>query len=298
MRVSRQLIASSVALVAVAGVTSIGIARPTADRARAAEVARIRTHFDSVLAELPARDVSALSREQAVHRSILLEELRSYRNRGVFPHNYDFPGQAVPYFVDRNTGTLCAVAHLLALTGRRDIVDRVARANNNVLVPQLAGDAAFTGWLDANGLTLSEAAFIQVPYNAGPSQTEVAAMTAGAVAGSLVIGTTAITGLVNAFANGDGHRTRMSKVGMVSGALTTAFGMGMMAQGAQRELGGSMMAVGATSLALALRARHSRTSFLANRDAERARAIAQTSLAPIISTSNGGRAGVAVSMRF
>ena len=298
MRLSRQLIASSVALVAVAGVTSVGIARPTVDRARAAEVARIRTHFDSVLAELPARDVSALSRDQAVHRSILLEALRSYRNRGIFPHNYDFPGQAVPYFVDRKTGTLCAVAHLLELTGRRDIVDRVARANNNVLVPQLAGDTAFTRWLTANGLSLSEAAFIQVPYAAGPSQAEVAAMTAGAVAGSLVIGTTAVTGLMNAFANGDGHRTRVSKVGMVTGALTTAFGMGMLAQGAQRELGGSIMTVGATSLALALRALHSRTSFLATQEAERTRGIAQTSFAPLISTSHGGSAGVAVSMKF
>src|SRR5688572_19319569 len=102
-----------------------------------AEVARIRAHFDSVLVELAARDLSTLTVAQRANRSGLVTTLVAYRERGVFPHNYDFPGEAVPYFVDRKTGTLCAVAHLLASTGRRDIVDRVARADNNVWVPSL-----------------------------------------------------------------------------------------------------------------------------------------------------------------
>jgi len=104
------------------------------------EVHRIQAHFDSVLAELSARDVADLTSAQHAARVRLLETLRTYRDRGIFPHNYDFAGRAVPYFVDRKTGTLCAVAHLLASTGRRDIVDRVARTNNNVWVPDLAGD--------------------------------------------------------------------------------------------------------------------------------------------------------------
>src|SRR5213075_961843 len=101
---------------------------------------------------------------QLARRAAAISTLRGYRNRGVFPHNYDFPGQAVPYFVDRKTGTLCAVAHLLASTGHRDIVDRVSKTDNNILVPQLAGDSAFSAWLSDNGLTLEEAAHIQVPY--------------------------------------------------------------------------------------------------------------------------------------
>ena len=71
---------------------------------------------------------------------------------------------AVPYFVDRKTGTLCAVGFLLASTGRADIVDRVAGVNNNVYVAELAGDTAFTAWLVEQGITLDEAARIQVPY--------------------------------------------------------------------------------------------------------------------------------------
>ncbi|HTE43613.1 MAG TPA: hypothetical protein VK636_00105, partial [Gemmatimonadaceae bacterium] len=125
-------------------------------------VEKNQMHFDSVLTELSGRDIGALTATQRSNRGTLVRELAAYSRRGVFPHNYDFPGRAVPYFVDRKTGTLCAVGNLLAFTGRRDVVDRVARANNNVWVDQLSADTAFAAWLDANGLTLHEAARIQL----------------------------------------------------------------------------------------------------------------------------------------
>jgi hypothetical protein len=149
--------------IVTSAVVALGMAaRP--DPVRAREIARIRAHFDSVLVELHGRDVTALTAPQRRQRQRLLATLRAYRDAGDFPHNYDFPGQAVPYFVDRETGALCAVANLIASTGRGDIVERVTRANNNVLVPALAGDTAFRAWLDTHGLTLAEAARIQVPY--------------------------------------------------------------------------------------------------------------------------------------
>ena len=165
MRLNRLVIATALTLVTLAAATATGRATTAPLRFDGrGGVHRIRTHFDSVLTGLGSRDLTALTQEQRARRASLMTTLRAYQARGVFPHNYDFPGQDVPYFVDRKTGTLCAVAHLLASTGRRDIVDRVARANNNVLVPQLAGDSAFTHWLSDNGITLDEAAFIQVPY--------------------------------------------------------------------------------------------------------------------------------------
>src|SRR5215207_3379955 len=116
------------------------------------EVSRIRAHFDSVLTELAHRDVATLSASQRGNRARLMTTLAAYRDRGVFPHNYDFADRAVPYFIDRKTGTRCAVAHLLESTGRRDVVDRVARMNNNVWVAELASDTALASWLDANGI--------------------------------------------------------------------------------------------------------------------------------------------------
>src|SRR5258705_452973 len=61
------------------------------DRAAAVEVGRVRAHFDSVLSELGARDVSALTDAQRARRAELVTALRVYRDRGVFPNNYDFP---------------------------------------------------------------------------------------------------------------------------------------------------------------------------------------------------------------
>src|SRR4051812_26273073 len=85
-------------------------ARPT-ERVRAREIARIQQHFDSVLVELGQRDTRSLSKSAASNRAELVAELHRYRDQGAFPHNYDFPGEAVPYFVDRETGVLCAVAN-------------------------------------------------------------------------------------------------------------------------------------------------------------------------------------------
>ena len=192
MRASVVLATVSVSLTLVLGtVATTRAAHPATDApsGRAAEVARIRAHFDSVLTELPARELTALTPAKRGRRVAALTTLRAYRTRGDFPHNYDFPGQAVPYFVDRGTGTLCAVAHLLATSGRRDIVDRVARTDNNVWVAALAGDTAFTHWLDANGLTLAEAARIQVPYmesDPAPLSSEAFMQRPGYTAGSMV----------------------------------------------------------------------------------------------------------------
>ena len=148
--------------------------------ARLMEVQRIRAHFDSVLAELPTHHDPALSAAQRSRRSALLLTLTAYRDAGSFPHNYDFPNQPTPYFVDRKTGVLCAVAHLLESTGRRDIVDRVAQTNNTAYVRELAADTAFVHWLDRQGLTLAEAAWIQIPYMGGPQPDVVTPTATGA----------------------------------------------------------------------------------------------------------------------
>jgi len=206
--------------------TRVPGAAPLDDR-RTVEIRRIHSHFDSVLTELPARDLSTLTSAPRARRSALLATLRAYRDRGEYPRNYDFPKQAVPYFVDRETGTLCAVAHLLASTGRRDIVDRIARVDNNILVPELASDTAFSSWLDANGLTLAEAARIQVPYmgDQSPIVSALGSRNATyAVGSALAIGGSMATSLWSTRGNADGHCGLVNIVGFVTGARTLALG--------------------------------------------------------------------------
>ena len=263
----------------------------------AAEVQRIRAHFDSVLTELVLRDASSLTEAQRTERAALVATLRAYRDRGVFPHNYDFPDRATPYFVDRKTGTLCAVAHLLASTGRRDIVDRVAHTDNNVLVAQLAPDTAFTAWLDAHGLTLAEAARIQVPYMVVETPAEQRRNAAFVAAAPFALGGSLLASVWNARGNADGHRRLGNVVGVTSGALT--MGMGAMLIGKPDipgSLGAATVALGGVSVALATRSilRHNDAVAVA-REREQHPAV-ETSLAPILPTGSG--AGVSVSVRF
>lgn len=137
-------------------------ARPTVAGA-AREAARIRSHLARVEAELRTKDVSALSPAQREARARNLDVLHEYWLRGVFPVNTDFPGQRVPYFVDRY-GTRCAMAYLIEQSGHGGLVARIAATNNNAYIADLKDDAELVVWLHKNGLTAAEAARIQPTY--------------------------------------------------------------------------------------------------------------------------------------
>jgi hypothetical protein len=131
------------------------------------EVARLRAHFDSVDTELRTRDVSHLSLEQRASRVKLIGWLREYRNAGRFPQNDRFRGQFVPFFQD-SRGTLCAMAYLIDRSGRGDVVDHIAKSRNNAYIRELTDDRELVAWLDASGLSVSEAARIQPMYGDNP----------------------------------------------------------------------------------------------------------------------------------
>lgn len=316
MRASRSLALALAALLVPAVFALATSASRSADANGVAdapiELARIRAHFDSVLTELAARDLSALTAAQRENRSGLVTTLAAYRDRGVFPHNYDFPGQAVPYFVDRKTGTLCAVAHLLESTGHRGVVDRVARADNNVWVAQLAGDVEFESWLDEQGVTLDEAARIQVPYigdggrlpapvpipSGPPPETK---STTALHRSAPFIGAGAIaTALWNAYGNTDGHRRSGAVLGLASGLATAGVGVAMLSRSdASPGAGAASALVGTVGVAVASRVLFNRhRSFATQRGADKARAEETTTVTPLVSASNGGSAGVSVSIRF
>jgi hypothetical protein len=300
MRPSRLL---ALTAVAAASLVALGAAAPARTvHTGAAEVRRIQAHFDSVLAELAVRPVARLGTERIARRATLIGELRDYRSRGVFPRNYDFPGRAVPHFVDRETGTLCAVANLLAFTGRRDIVDRVARADNNVWVAQLASDTAFARWLDVNGLTLAEAARIQMPYivtEQGPLSTaRQPRNTAFLIVAPLAVGGSAISSIWNSRGNADGHQRVGNALGLVSGVLTLAVGATSAGKdGIPMAATAASAALGSLSIALSTRGilRHRQLASMPQRPEHPP--VAEVSIAPTLPV-NGGGAGMALSLRF
>lgn len=304
MRRLRALAPVAVAIVALiaAAFSPSGAPRVSDEESNATrriEVRRIRAHFDSVLSELEARDVAALSAEQRAHRASLFATLRAYRDRGVFPHNYDFPGEAVPYFVDRRTGTLCAVAHLMASTGRRDIVDRVVRADN-IRVAQLAGDSAFIAWLDANGLTLAEAARIQVPYVGDPPAPTASADRRSTPASlPVALGVSAAAGAWNVFRNADGHSRIANAIGVGAGLAAAGLGASQMNRdNVPRAASVATAAVGGLGVALSVRSIHRHNVIAAaEREAARKSKVADATITPIIPVAGSG-AGVSVSFRF
>jgi hypothetical protein len=261
-------------------------------------VSIVRAHLDSVVSELKSHDVGTLTETQRARRAQLIVNLQDYRDRGVFPHNYDFPSQSIPYFVDRKTGALCAVAHLLASTGRSDIVRRVAAANNNVYVAELAGDTAVSRWLEANGLTLGDAERIQYPYmydfNAVKSATAPVNMAApiAIAAGSL------ITSVWNGTANRDGRQPVGNVLGLASGILSAGAGTALMMRNPDFPATGFAFAtVGGLGIALATRAiTHHAGVVTAEREATaRRHAVLQASMAPYIAAGGGAGLGMTIS---
>jgi hypothetical protein len=183
------LLASAVAVIAeVRG----GTAPHAMDAAVDADAERARTaaHLERVELELRARDVSQLSDARRAARARHLDVLRDYRLAGIFPRNHDFPATREPYFMDAH-GTLCAMAYLIARSGRQDLVERVAASRNNARIAELASDAELVAWLDTAGLTPEEAGMIQPMYGWQPAPEP----DPHAVSDGYAIGTAAATGL-------------------------------------------------------------------------------------------------------
>lgn len=224
------------------------------------EVARIQAHLAAVERELLARDVSHLTPDQRAARARNIAVLRGYRERGIFPHNHDFAGERVPYFVDEH-GTLCAMAYLIQQSGSGDLVSRVAATANNARIPELAGDRELVAWLDANGLTLAEAARVQPSYDDGgcvacfevPDERE--RVTARYGTASAVASGSALAALVwNLRRAGPERTTGRSVAGLAAGAVALWLGASQFDEsGAPLALGATNAAIGAASTAFAVR---------------------------------------------
>jgi len=161
-----------VAVVALVGLTALIALGIDTDPSRGGAVdpqdAYKARHAADVVAELRARDVSHLTPAQRANRERNLALLAAYGEAGRFAQNEDFPGEAIPHLIDRH-GTRCALANLIDLSGDRQLLLRLADQNNIAFVPELRHDRELGGWLEAQGLSLDEAAYIQAPGFVDPT---------------------------------------------------------------------------------------------------------------------------------
>ncbi len=255
------------ALAAVVGThVSRERASRTAESWTAGEVRRLQAHFDSVDQELRAAPIAALSAAQRSARTQLTEWLRDYRNAGAFPVNEDFPERATPYFRDRH-GNLCAMAYLLARSGRGDVVDAVANSRNNARIHDLADMPVLTAWLDSVGLSVDEAARIQPSY--GPTTPPLREGRPDASAGYTASSVVAFSASVfTAVRNAITPSRTMGWAGVVTGTAATVLGAAQWnADSDNRTVARFDVGLGLAALAMSTR------GFLAGRRSDGSRAV-------------------------
>ncbi len=120
---------------------------------RARERSRVAAHIARA-ERFASESAAALDPLRALVRDVLLRALREYREEGIFPENHR-TGWHSPVFVDEQ-GTRCAVGHLLELSGESE--------RNLATVHQLADEPRLVQWLEAAGISLTEASLIQPGY--------------------------------------------------------------------------------------------------------------------------------------
>lgn len=127
---------------------------------------RALDHYQRVENELVRSTRADLTPDQSARRAALVAALRDYRLAQVFGINRIEADARLPQFVD-DEGRRCAVAQLLHTTGDDALVELVRTIDNGAWVVDLEHDTEFHGWLRHHGLTLWEAARIQIPSLGG-----------------------------------------------------------------------------------------------------------------------------------
>lgn len=103
---------------------------------------------------------AAWEKELRATRAQQIARLKEYAARGEFAMNTGGRGLA---FVWRDeSGKLCAMAHLVNASGRTDLVDRVAKEDNDLQLASVT-DGDLYEWMLHSGLTQEEVQLIQRP---------------------------------------------------------------------------------------------------------------------------------------
>ncbi|MCC3152442.1 hypothetical protein Q3A66_05840 [Hymenobacter sp. BT770] len=193
--------------------------------------ARVQAHLAYAERLLRQRTAAGLSPTLAQRRAHVLDLLHSYWTAGVFPRNYDYPGERRPCFIDRD-GRLCAVGFLIAETAGRPVAERINKAHQYDLIADMR-TPALAEWVQTSGLTKQECALIQPTYGypvpGASTQTVVPVATRYAVGTAVWSGFNTMLGVANASQfNLSGVSRGVAYVGLLSGAgqvLMGAFNM-------------------------------------------------------------------------
>ena len=125
------------------------------------EAGRIATHLHMVAAFERAHSPEGLSAASLAQRTLLLEKLDAYADRGRFPQNHVLPVRN-PVFIDPN-GTACAVGQLMIESGSGSLAQLIHEEINLAYVHDMRR-ADVDAWAGEHGFTEDELAWIQPGY--------------------------------------------------------------------------------------------------------------------------------------
>ena len=161
--------------------------------------ARVQAHLAYAERELRQRPTTGLSPRLAQRRAQVLDLLHQYWVAGVFPRNYDYPGERKACFTDRD-GRLCAVGFLVAKTAGLPVAQVINKEHQYDLIADMR-TPALTEWVETSGLTKAECALIQPTYGSPtntPTVTEVPVPRSYAVGSAVWGGVNVMLGAANA----------------------------------------------------------------------------------------------------
>ena len=113
-----------------------------------------------------AKVKAALAKRRAQNLALF----RAYRNAGVYPHNFFTTGKLNVWLDDE--GRLCAAATIIANSGNRDLVMKIAEDNNFIRLADVM-DGELMDWILTSGLTQEEIVAIQEPFSGARMQPNV-----------------------------------------------------------------------------------------------------------------------------
>ncbi len=125
------------------------------------DIDRIQYHLFAVEKYLRKNQPKGLAEESLKNRSYLLEQLKAYAAKKVFPENI-YHAHRQPYFIDHK-GTHCAVGYLIAASGRGELAQQISKEHNYDYVADIKTDG-LSDWAMEHGITPDELAWIQPGY--------------------------------------------------------------------------------------------------------------------------------------
>ena len=186
------------------------------------EILRIKTHFEYVEGILIATPQGSLTAKQRKARKRIITLLHEYAQAGIFPKNYDYPGERKPCFIDKN-GTICAVGYLVAETGNHELALSINSRYQYSEVLEM-NSPELLKWIEESGLTLEEVALIQPKY--GPPQDNSYISPGYGITSGVLGGANVAFSVLNLYQLSQAERSKeIQMLGLATGIASTAIGI-------------------------------------------------------------------------